>query len=80
MGSGGDSAVLQEQDFLHFREVIEPMGNEQDNFIFGVCLQVRKDRILRGPVQSREGVIQNQHRTGMSQGPGQSQTLGLTAG
>ena len=60
--------------------MVQPVGDEKDDLILGVLLQVNKHGILGAAVQRREWVVQYQHRPGMRQRAGQRQPLGLPAG
>ena len=56
------------------------MGDQQHNTVPGDLPQGGKYPLFRGPVQCREGIVQNKHRALVVQSPRQCQPLGLTAG
>ena len=80
MGSDCGLSVFHEDHLLHLREMVQPVGNEKDDLILCIVLQIGKYRIFCFPVKGRKRIVQDHQRTRMGQRPCQRQPLGLAAG
>ena len=56
------------------------MGNQQHNAVRSQLFEIGKNLCLGVSVQCREGIIQHQNRALMTESPGKTQSLPLTAG
>ena len=80
MGSDGLLAAIHPDDLIQLREQVKPMGNQQHNAVRSQLFEIGKNLCLGVSVQCREGIIQHQNRALMTESPGKTQSLPLTAG
>lgn len=72
--------VFHHQDFVHMFDEIQPMGHNDQGFVFACFQQHAHDAAFRYVVKRRCRFVQNQHLFVLKDGSCKSQTLFLSPG